>query len=238
MEEWQKRTALLLGDEALPRLAAAKVLVAGAGGVGGYAVEMLVRAGVGHIVVVDSDDVSESNLNRQILALHSTIGRLKCDVVRDRMLDINPALEIKTVPEYLTEENIPSLVGTEKPDFVIDAIDTLSPKVALIQWCLSAGVPLVSSMGAGAKTDCTAVRIDDISRTKECPLAKMIRKKLHKAGIRSGFEAVYSLERPDDNAMVREESRNKRSQVGSISYIPAVFGCACAQAALRRLLNP
>lgn len=223
---------MLLGPEGLSKLAGARVLVVGVGGVGGYAAEMLVRAGVGHLIVVDSDDVSESNRNRQILALCSTVGRPKVDVLRERMLDINPELDIETVREFVSEETLPGLFDRVRPDYVIDAIDTLSPKIALIQQCLQREIPMVSSMGSGAKLDATAVRIADISQTYECPLARMIRKRLHKLGIRGGFKAVFSAELPNKERMVIEESRNKKAQVGTISYLPAVFGCVCAQAAV------
>ena len=225
---WTDRTGMLLGADGLKRLADAHVTVVGAGGVGGYAVEMLVRAGLGHLTVIDCDEVGESNLNRQILALHSTIGRPKVQVLRERMLDINPELDITVVEEYLTEENVPRLAGTS--GFVLDAIDTLSPKIALIQHCLANGIPLVSSMGSGAKLDATKIQVADISKTFQCPLAHMLRKRLHKLGIREGFLAVFSPEIPVTESVVLEESRNKKSQVGTISYVPAVFGCVCAQA--------
>ena len=225
---WTDRTEMLLGTEGLKKLSDAHVTVVGAGGVGGYAVEMLVRAGLGHLTVIDCDDVGESNLNRQILALHSTIGSPKVEVLRDRMLDINPGLDIEIVEEYLTEENVPSLIGA--PGFVLDAIDTLSPKIALIQYCLAKGIPMVSSMGSGAKLDATKIQVADISKTYQCPLAHMLRKRLHKLGIREGFLAVFSPELPRTESVVLEESRNKKSQVGTISYVPAVFGCVCAQA--------
>lgn len=240
MPAWQERTEILVGKDGLARLADSRVVVAGAGGVGGYAAEMLVRAGVGHLLIIDNDCVSESNINRQLLALHSTVGRPKVGVLKERLLDINPELDLRVKAEYLTEGNVKNLLEDgmwqDAPNCVIDAIDTLSPKTALIQYCLSAGIPLVSAMGAGAKTDMTAIRIADISKTSECPLAHMLRKRLHKLGIRSGFTAVYSTEKPRDWAVVQEEGRNKKSQVGTISYLPAAFGLACAQACMEKLI--
>lgn len=224
----------MLGEEALGSLAAARVAVVGVGGVGSVAAEMLARAGVGHILLIDSDCVSPSNINRQLPALHSTVGLPKIEVVGARLRDINPELELDLVGEYLTEENAASLLQP-RPDVIVDAIDTLSPKVALIQYCLSAGIPLVSSMGAGAKLDSTAIRIADISQTRECPLAHMLRKRLHKMGISTGFDAVFSIEKPRREAVALEESRNKKSQVGTVSYMPAAFGLACAQAAIARI---
>ena len=237
MAAWQERTEMLLGAAALKRLAAARVAVVGLGGVGAMAAEMLVRAGIGHVVLVDVDTVSVSNINRQLPALHSTVGRSKCEVMRERLVDINPELGITVIEDYLHEENVAALLDPFAPDCVIDAIDTLSPKIALIQYCLGRGLKLVSSMGAGAKLDVTAIRIDDISRSRECPLAHMLRKRLHRLGIQSGFLAVYSTEKPRRESVVLEESRNKKSQVGTISYLPAAFGCACAQAALCQMLE-
>lgn len=223
---------MLIGTEGLAKLAASKVVVVGVGGVGAVAAEMIVRAGVGSIVLIDSDTVSESNLNRQVIALRSTVGQSKCRVLEARLLDINPALKVSVVEAFLAEDNVADLVGVDA-SYVVDAIDTLSPKIALAQHCLRSGIPLVSSMGSGAKSDATQVRIVDIGKTYECPLARMMRKRLHKLGIDKGFLAVFSPELPDKRGMVIEETRNKKSQVGTISYLPAVFGCVCAQAVLR-----
>ncbi|HIZ85976.1 MAG TPA: tRNA threonylcarbamoyladenosine dehydratase [Candidatus Coprenecus stercoravium] len=238
--EWLGRTGLLLGREALERLSASTIVVAGLGGVGAYAAEMTARAGTGRMVLIDSDRVSVSNKNRQLLALDSTLGQLKTDVMEARLLDINPELEIIKVPEYLTEDNIGTVIGQAcggtSPDFLIDAIDTLAPKISLITYCVRNGIPLVSSMGAGAKTDATRIRLTDLSKSFNCPLAFILRKKLRKAGITKGFQVVFSEELPDRDAIVPTEGeRNKKSQVGTISYIPAVFGCVCAQAAITGL---
>ena len=221
---------MLLGPQGLGKLSAASVVVVGIGGVGAYAAEMLVRSGIGHLTVIDSDTVSQTNINRQLLALHSTLGLPKTQVLATRLMDINPSLELECRDVYVCEENVAEVVGS--CDYVVDAIDTLSPKIALIQYCLRAGIPLVSAMGAGAKTDATKVRIADISATRECPLAHQLRKRLHRLGIYEGFQAVFSEERPDRGSMVIEESRNKKSQVGTVSYLPAVFGCVCAQAVI------
>lgn len=225
---------MLIGTEGLAKLAASKVVVVGVGGVGAVAAEMIVRAGVGRVVLIDSDTVSESNLNRQVIALRSTVGQSKCRVLEARLRDINPGLEVSVVEEFLAEDNVAELVGVDA-SYVVDAIDTLSPKIALAQHCLRSGVPLVSSMGSGAKSDATQVRIVDIGKTYECPLARMMRKRLHKLGIDKGFLAVFSPELPDKRGMVIEETRNKKSQVGTISYLPAVFGCVCAQAVVRHI---
>ena len=240
---WLERTALLVGGEALQALKNATVVVAGLGGVGAYAAEMTARAGVGRMIIIDSDKVSESNRNRQLLALCSTVGRPKTEVMSERLLDINPELQIIKVEEYLTEDNVAAVLerscaeaGGARPDFLIDAIDTLSPKIALIAHCVHSGIPLVSSMGAGAKFDATKVRLADLSKSYNCPLAFILRKKLRRIGISKGFPVVFSEELPDRDAIVPTEGeRNKKSQVGTISYIPAVFGCVCAQAALTHL---
>ena len=237
---WTERTELLLGPEGLEKLRAAAVAVVGCGGVGAAAAEMLVRASVGHIAIIDSDSVSESNINRQLQALHSTVGRSKTEVLSARLKDINPELDLVTVDDYLTEENVSGILGGLFPGkdlFVVDAIDTLSPKISLIQYCLSRGVPMVSSMGAGAKFDATAIRVADISKTYECPLAHMLRKRLGRLGIRTGFQAVFSVEIPRKEAIIIEETRNKKSQVGTVSYLPTVFGCVCAQTAIKHIVG-
>lgn len=229
---------MLLGGDALRKLSESRALIVGLGGVGAYAAEMLARAGVGELVLLDSDVVGETNRNRQLVALTSTVGRLKCDVLKERLMDINPEIRITTVPEYLTEANAAELLmSAGRPDVVVDAIDTLSPKIALIQFCLKENLRLVSSMGSGAKKDATKLHVDDISKTFQCPLAHMLRKRLHKLGIREGFKAVFSSELPARESVTLEESRNKKSQVGTISYMPAVFGCVCAQAAIGELID-
>ncbi len=231
-EEWQTRTALLMGDEALERLSRSTVAVVGVGGVGAYAAEMIARAGVGHLILLDCDVVSPSDKNRQLLATGSAMGRVKVEVMEERLKDINPAIEITKIEDYLTEENVPQMLGKYKIDFLVDAIDTLSPKLALIEYCVKGGIPHVSSMGSGAKYDATKVRLVDLSKSYNCPLAYIVRKKLRKRGIEKGFKVVFSEELPEREAIVEDAGRNKKSQVGTISYMPAVFGCVCAQAAI------
>ena len=233
---WRERTQLLIGAEGLERLSNASVAVIGLGGVGGFAAEMVARAGVGRMVILDSDTVSVSNKNRQLLALESTLGRPKTEVMADRLADINEELKIEIINEYLTEENIALLLDEHKIDFMIDAIDTLSPKIALIRYAVEKGIPLVSSMGAGAKYDVTKVKVADISKSFNCPLAYVLRKKLRKYGINRGFKVIFSEELPDTDAIIPVEDRNKRSQVGTISYLPAMFGITAAQVALISLL--
>ena len=229
---WQERTALLLNPEQMDRLHNARIAVIGLGGVGAYAAEMITRAGVGSLLILDSDNVSVSNRNRQLLALKSTTGRPKTEVMAERLLDINPDLSLTIINEYLTPENVEQLLAGHPIDFLVDAIDTLSPKIALIRYCVSNKIPLVSSMGAGAKFDMTKIKITDISKSFNCPLAYILRKKLRKEGITKGFKVVYSEELPDREAIVPVEETNKKSQVGTISYLPAAFGLACAQTAV------
>lgn len=237
MEAWKERTMMLLGEQKLRRLEEATVAVIGIGGVGAYAAEMLVRAGVGHLIVLDSDDVSVSNKNRQLLALDSTVGRPKCEVIAQRLRDINPSVRLTLIAQYLETDAAASLLGAYKIDFLVDAIDTLSPKLSLIKYCMDNAIPLVSSMGAGAKFDVTKVRITDVSKSFNCPLAYIVRKRLRYMGIKKGFKVVFSEELPDKESIVPCEDRNKKSQVGTISYLPAVFGCACAQEAILTILN-
>ena len=238
MEQWQERTSMLLGEETLARFAASKVMVVGLGGVGAYAAEMLCRAGVGNMVILDSDTVSVTNRNRQLIALESTIGQLKTDVVARRLRDINPAVNLTVIPEYIEESNLEEIFSMAgELDYVVDAIDTLAPKISLIKYCVEHKIPHVSAMGAGAKLDATKIRIADISKSYNCPLAYILRKKLRKEGISKGFKVVFSEELPDRDAIVPMEERNKKSQVGTISYLPAVFGCVCAQAAIEYLIG-
>ena len=235
--KWQERSLLFLGEERMKRLRKCKVVVVGLGGVGAYAAEMLARAGVGSLVILDSDVISPTNKNRQLLALESTMGRYKSDLMEQRLKDINPSLEVVPIREYLTEENVSELLSPFKPDYIVDAIDTLSPKISLIKYAVKNGIRLVSSMGAGAKSDATKVTIKDISKSYNCPLAYILRKRLRKEGISKGFRVVFSEELPDTDAIVPVEEQNKKSMVGTISYLPPVFGCLCAQAVLEELLS-
>ena len=238
MEQWQERTSILLGEQVLDSLAAKKVMVVGLGGVGAYAAEMLCRAGIGNMVLIDSDTVGQTNLNRQLIALNSTLGKLKSEVLAQRLLDINPKVQLTIISEYVEEENIPRIFETAgELDYVVDAIDTLAPKISLIKHCVQNGIPHVTAMGAGAKLDATKIRIADLSKSYNCPLAYILRKKLRKEGISKGFKVVFSEELPDREAIVPMEERNKKSQVGTISYLPAVFGCVCAQAAIEHLIG-
>lgn len=235
MTNWLTRTELLLGDEGLKKLKSAKVLVVGLGGVGAYAAEMICRAGVGEMTIVDGDIINSTNRNRQLPALVSTEGLSKADVMGQRLKDINPDIKLTIIAEYIKDERIVEVLDIGY-DYVIDAIDTLSPKIFLIQNTLQRNIPLVSSMGAGGKVDPTRICISDISESTNCLLARILRKRLHRLGIREGFKAVYSTETVDKNKVVPTDGeRNKASVVGTISYMPAAFGIACASVVIRDL---
>lgn len=234
---WTERTELLLGAEKAGILKRSHVLVVGLGGVGAYAAEMICRAGVGAMTIADADSVSESNINRQLVALHSTIGEQKAEILASRLLDINPDLQLTVVNGYIRDELTYTLLDSAPFDYVVDAIDTLSPKANLLKGCLERNLKVVSSMGAGAKTDPAKIEIKDISRTHHCPLAHMLRKRLHKMGIREGFYAVFSPEPVREGSMIISEETNKKSNTGTISYMPAAFGCFCASVVIRDLLE-
>ena len=249
MDDWKQRTIQLLGTEAADRLSRAHVLVVGVGGVGAYAAELICRAGVGEMTILDADTVSLSNINRQLPATHETIGRLKVDVMRERLMAINPTLHLHTLASYLTEEGVSALLDTlpEQGAFIVDAIDTIAPKCALIAEAVRRGIPVVCSMGAGAKTDITKVRFAPVADTFHCGLSKAVRTRLRQMGRDSNnasFSArlmkvpvVFSAEQANPDAIVRiEGERNKKSTTGTISYLPAVFGCYLAEYTIQHLI--
>ena len=233
---WESRTELLLGKEKIDILHQSHVLVAGLGGVGSIAAEMLVRAGIGRLTIADYDVVTESNRNRQIIALSSTEGLNKTEVTSSRLMDINPGLELTINKNYLIREAIPALLETHF-DYVIDAIDTMSPKLYLITHCLEKKYRLVSSMGAGGKFNPEEIEIADISKSYQCRLAHYIRKHLHKKGIFTGFKVIYSPEPVSKKAVqLTNGDKNKKSVPGTISYMPVVFGCYAASVVIRDLM--
>jgi len=235
MTDWLTRTELLLGDEGLQKLKAANVLVVGLGGVGAYAAEMICRAGVGSMTIVDGDAIHASNRNRQLPALKSTEGLAKAEVMGQRLKDINPDIELTVIQEYLKDKRMIDVLDMGF-DYIVDAIDTLSPKIFLIYHSLQRKFPVVSSMGAGGKFDPTSISISDISETTDCSLARILRKRLHRLGIREGFTAVYSPEVIDKSKIIPTSGeQNKVSIVGTISYMPAAFGIACASVVIRDL---
>ena len=237
-QEWKSRTALLLGEDRMNYLSGCHVLVVGLGGVGAYAAEQLCRAGIGKMTIVDADTVNESNLNRQLPALRSTIGRPKAEVVAQRLLDINPELELTVHNEFIRDERTEAILDEAKANyqFVVDAIDSLSPKVFLLYHALRRQIPVVSSMGAGAKTDPSQVRIADISKTQNCALAKAVRKRLRTLGVNKGIAAVFSTEMANPDAVIEvDDEQCKRTTTGTISYMPALFGCFLSAHVLRNI---
>lgn len=234
--EWQQRTELLLGEDKMLRLRNSHVLVVGLGGVGAYAAEMICRAGVGQMTIVDADTVQPSNINRQLLALHSTLERPKAEVLAERFKDINPDLKLNVLSEYLKDERIPELLDSAEFDFVIDAIDTVAPKCYLIYNALQRHLPIVSSMGAGAKSDITQIRFADLWETYHCGLSKAVRKRLQKMGMKRKLPVVFSTEQANADAVILvDDEKNKKSTAGTVSYMPAVFGCYLAEYVIRKL---
>ena len=236
MEDWKQRTRLLLGEEKMERLQQAHVLVVGLGGVGAYAAEMICRAGVGRMTIVDADTVQPTNINRQLPALHSTMGREKAEVLAARFKDINQDIQLTVLPVFLKDDNIPELLDAARYDFIVDAIDTLAPKCYLIAEALKRHIKIVSSMGAGAKSDITQIRFADIWDTYHCGLSKAVRKRLQKLGIKRKLPVVFSTEQADPKAvLLTEDEQNKKSTCGTVSYMPAVFGCYLAEYVIKRL---
>ena len=234
--EWLSRTELLLGNDKLNKLRSAHVLVVGLGGVGAYAAEQICRAGVGEMTIVDGDDIESTNLNRQLPASISNLGKDKALVMGERLLDINPNLKLNIINEYLREERMIEVLRERSYDYVVDAIDTLAPKLFLIYHSLQNNLNIVSAMGAGGKMDPTKIQVTDISKSYNCRLARMLRKKLHQLGVRKGVQVVFSPEDVSKDAVVIAESKNKKSNVGTISYMPPLFGCFCSSVVINGLL--
>ena len=211
-ENWQQRTELLLGEDKMKRIRASHVLVVGLGGVGAYAAEMLCRAGVGRMTIVDADTVQPTNMNRQLPAMHSTLGMPKAEVLAARYKDINPDIELTVLSVYLKDENIPELLDSARFDFIVDAIDTISPKCFLIYEAMKRHIKIVSSMGAGAKSDITQIRFADLWDTYHCGLSKAVRKRLQKMGVKRKLPVVFSTEPADPKAvLLTDDERNKKS---------------------------
>jgi tRNA A37 threonylcarbamoyladenosine dehydratase len=240
---WFARTEQLLGVEGLRKLAEARVAVFGLGGVGSFVVEALARAGVGHLRLVDYDCTNATNINRQLFALHSTLGQPKVALAAARVLDINPACQVEARQEFINAESLPGLLEPQL-DLAVDAIDSLSSKVLLLEACVAKGLPVVSSMGAGGRLDGGQVLCGDLEETRICPLARVVRQRLHRRQIRSGIRCVYSLEParntlPHDPQDVGEHvgAGRPRTPIGTISYMPALFGLRVAQEVLELLLK-
>lgn len=234
---WLERTNLLIGDEAIEQLTKSHVLVVGLGGVGAYAAEQICRSGVGQMTIVDGDNLHLTNLNRQLPALNSTLGKPKAKVMGERLLDINPNLKLTVIQEYIRDERMKEILS-QPYDYVVDAIDTLSPKVFLIYHSVNSNLRIVSSLGSGGKMNPLLMKIADIDESYGCPLGRMLRKRLHRLGIRSGVKVVFSTEEVPENAMRPcENEPNKKTTIGTISYMPPLFGCAIASIVIRDIIG-
>lgn len=237
MAVWQERAELLFKEEGIEALRKANVLIVGLGGVGSFAAEFIVRAGVGNVTIVDGDVVDITNINRQLPALHSTVGQSKADIVGDRLMDINPELNLVRIKEFLSPERAYEIV-TDDFDYVLDCIDSITPKLNLIVAAKKKGVKVISNMGAGGKMIASKVVVKDISKTDVCPLAKVIRKRLRKMGVKSGVKAVFSLEKPDESSLKMTDGTNfKKSFFGTNSWMPGLFGLHSAETVIRYLLE-
>lgn len=235
MTERDKRTAMLIGDEALEKLKSSRVAVFGLGGVGGHATDALVRAGVGELDIFDNDTVSESNINRQIIATYETLGEYKTDAFEKRILSINPYCRVTKHTEFVTRESIEEL-DLSQYSYVIDAIDTVSAKIALAEKCDKLGIPLISSMGTGNKLDPSKFEITDVYKTSVCPLARVMRSELKKRGV-SRLKVLYSREEPIKPLFSDVEEGSKKVPPASISFVPSVAGLLIAKEAVMDLIK-
>ena len=238
MSNWLERTELLIGENALNTLQNAHILVVGLGGVGSYAAETMVRSGIGHISIVDGDDVDPTNKNRQLQALDSTVGLQKALVLKERFLDINPNLKVTVYDQFMTPDAMYDLLKNTKFDFVFDCIDSIQPKVSLMLTLRRMGCPFISSMGAGGKLDPTKIHIKDIRKAKNCKFAKIVKQHLKSRGVRDGILTVYSDEIQIKEALQLTDGTNfKKSFYGTIAYMPAMFGMTMAYEVIRRLIK-
>src|SRR5690606_9009074 len=234
---WLSRTEALIGREALEKLANSHVLVLGLGGVGSFAAEFIARAGVGKMTIIDGDTVDPSNRNRQLPALATNHGVAKAQIMKQRLLDINPQLDLTVYEEFVIPDRVEKLIA-EQPDYIVEAIDSITPKLFLIRQAYAAKIPFVSSMGAGGKVDPPKSKIADSSDTYKCKLAHHIRKQLRKHDIRKGVKGAFSTELPDKSSLLYTDGINyKKSAYGTMSYLPAVFGGAIASVAIRDLID-
>lgn len=234
---WMSRTELLIGDEKVKKLMTANVLVVGLGGVGGICAEMIARSGVGSLTIVDGDVIEASNRNRQIVATKSVEGLSKAEVLANRLRDINPELKLTVYHDYIKDEKVDELLQSQQFDMAVDCIDTLAPKVFFLKHCVENGIKVVSSLGAGGKLDPSAIEVSDISKSHNCRLAKYVRKRLHKFKITKGIKVVFSPEEIDKSKVYEVEGGPKKSVIGTISYMPAIFGCTVASVVIRELIG-
>lgn len=234
---WLSRTSLLIGEETVRALTQKHVMIVGMGGVGSFAAEFIARSGVGKMTIIDGDVVDPTNRNRQLPALATNHGVSKALIMAERLQAINPELELNVVKEFVNPEMVLQQLSY-KPDYIIDAIDSITPKITFIRLAHESKLPLVSSMGAGAKLDPTQLRVVDISKTYNCPFAQQIRKNLKGHGIRRGIKVVFSPEQPIKESLMLTDGKNyKKSAYGTISYLPAVFGATTASVVIRDLIE-
>ena len=234
---WLSRTSLLIGEETVRALTQKHVMIVGMGGVGSFAAEFIARSGIGKMTIIDGDVVDPTNRNRQLPALATNHGESKALIMAERLKAINPEIELNVVKEFVNPEMVLQQFSY-KPDYLIDAIDSITPKITFIRMAYESGLPLVSSMGAGAKLDPTQLRVVDISKTYNCPFAQQVRKNLKGHGIRRGVKVVFSPEAPIKESLMLTDGRNyKKSAYGTISYLPAVFGAVTASVVIRDLMK-
>lgn len=237
-KNWLERTELLVKEHGLDTLKEANVLVVGLGGVGSFAAEFLARAGIGKMTIVDGDTVDITNINRQLPALHSTIGQPKVELVAERLKDINPELQLTQINEFLTPERMGQVIDAQRFNYILDCIDSVSPKLSLIIAAKRRKIKIVSCMGAGGKTDPAKVSVKDLSKTNNCFLAKQVRKRLKKEKINKGVRCVFSSEIQNQDSLKMTDGTNfKRSFYGTISFIPALFGLYAAAEVINYLLK-
>ncbi|MBS1589003.1 MAG: tRNA threonylcarbamoyladenosine dehydratase [Bacteroidetes bacterium] len=234
---WLSRTSLLIGEERVRLLNKKHVLIVGMGGVGSFAAEFIARSGIGKMTIIDGDVVDTTNRNRQLPALATNIGQSKAVIMDQRLREINPEIDLTTIANFIEPDKVEDCLTTQ-PDFIIDAIDSITPKVRFLVQSFGRNIPLVSSMGAGAKLDPTQLRVADISKTYNCPFAQQIRKNLKAHGIFKGITTVFSPEEIIKESLMHTDGKNyKKSAYGTISYLPATFGAVAASVAIRHLIG-
>lgn len=237
-KKWLERTELLIKEKGIEKLRNANLLIVGLGGVGSFAAEFLARSGVGKMTIVDGDVVDITNINRQLPALHSTIGKSKVEIVAERILDINPDLELTKINDFLNPESMEEVIDSQKFDYILDCIDSVTPKITLIKTAKRKKIKIVSCMGAGGKMDPAKVMVRDISKTYNCYLAKNVRKRLKKEKINKGIRCVFSNEiQAEESLKMTDGSNYKRSFYGTISFIPAIFGLYAAAEVINYLMK-
>jgi len=234
---WLGRTSLLIGEEKVLQLTKKHVMVVGMGGVGSFAAEFICRSGIGKMTIIDGDVVDPTNRNRQLPALATNHGVSKADIMAERLKAINPELELIVVKEFINPEMVEKILAFE-PDYIVDAIDSITPKLTFLRMAYQKKIPLVSSMGAGAKLDPTKLKVIDISKTYNCPFAQQVRKNLKKHHIYRGIKTVFSPEEPIKESLMLTDGKNfKKSAYGTISYLPATFGAVAASVVIRDLIK-